>query len=81
MKRVYGRRWNLVLDDGVLVKLPETDWAEELNTLERLIVDNGVLEATQTVDFYDRLARAATRITVNAGEKKTVALDVMKVIK
>jgi cell division protein FtsQ len=44
MQRVSGRRWNLVLDDGVLVKLPETDWAEELKTLERLIVDNGVLE-------------------------------------
>ncbi len=44
MQRVSGRRWNLVLDDGVLVKLPEDNWARELGTLERLIVDNGVLE-------------------------------------
>ena len=44
MQRVSGRRWNLVFDDGVLVKLPETDWAKQLDTLERLIVDNGVLE-------------------------------------
>ena len=46
-----------------------------------IAVDNGVLEATQTVDFYDRLARVATRITVGLGEKKTVTLDVTKVIK
>jgi hypothetical protein len=46
-----------------------------------IAVDNGVLEATQTVDFYDRLARMATRITVNLGEKKTLALDVTKVIR
>jgi hypothetical protein len=46
-----------------------------------IAVDNGVLEATQGVDFYDRLARMASRITVNLGEKKTVALEVTKVIK
>jgi cell division protein FtsQ len=44
MQRVSNRRWNLILDDGVLVKLPEEGWAKELGTLERLIVDNGVLE-------------------------------------
>jgi cell division protein FtsQ len=44
MQRVAGRRWNLVLDDGVIVKLPEDSWAAELGTLERLIVDRGVLE-------------------------------------
>jgi cell division protein FtsQ len=44
MQRVSGRRWNLVLDDGVLVKLPEDNWGRELGTLEHLIVDRGVLE-------------------------------------
>jgi cell division protein FtsQ len=44
MKRVGGRRWNLVLDDGVIVKLPEDSWGAELGTLERMIVDRGVLE-------------------------------------
>ncbi len=44
MQRVSNRRWNLILDDGVLVKLPEEGWAKELGTLERLIVDNAVLE-------------------------------------
>ncbi|MBV9572087.1 MAG: FtsQ-type POTRA domain-containing protein [Alphaproteobacteria bacterium] len=44
MQRVSGRRWNLLLDDGVLVKLPEEHWTRELAALERLIVDKGVLE-------------------------------------
>ncbi len=44
MQRVSGRRWNLILDDGVVVKLPETGWRKQLDVLERLIVDKGVLE-------------------------------------
>lgn len=44
MQRVSGRRWNLLLDDGVLVKLPELNWAKQLNVLEKLIVEKGVLE-------------------------------------
>jgi cell division protein FtsQ len=39
-----GRRWNLLLDDGVIVKLPETGWRRELDALEHLIVDKGILE-------------------------------------
>ena len=38
------RRWNLILDDGVVVKLPETGWQKELDTLESLIVDKSILE-------------------------------------
>ncbi|MBU6443478.1 MAG: FtsQ-type POTRA domain-containing protein [Alphaproteobacteria bacterium] len=44
MERVSGRRWNLILDDGVVVKLPETGWQKQLGVLEHLIVDKGVLE-------------------------------------
>ena len=44
MQRVSGRRWNLILDDSVLVKLPEDSWQTELAALERLIVEDGVLE-------------------------------------
>jgi cell division protein FtsQ len=44
MERVGDRRWNLVLDDGVMVKLPEKDWQKQLDTLEHLIIDKGVLE-------------------------------------
>lgn len=44
MERVSGRRWNLILDDGVVVKLPETGWRKQLGVLEYLIVDKGILE-------------------------------------
>jgi cell division protein FtsQ len=43
-QRVSQRRWNLILDGGVVVKLPETGWQKELDTLEHMIVDQGVLE-------------------------------------
>jgi hypothetical protein len=46
-----------------------------------IAVDNGVLQSTENVEFYDRLARIAKRVTVGAGEKKTVTLDITKVIK
>lgn len=41
---VSQRRWNLVLNDGVVVKLPEQGWQKELDALEHLIIDKGVLE-------------------------------------
>jgi cell division protein FtsQ len=44
MQRVGQRRWNLILDDGVVVKLPETGWKQQIKVLEHLIVDKGVLE-------------------------------------
>lgn len=40
-----GRRWNLLLNDGVVVKLPEAGWDKELAELDRLIVDKGILES------------------------------------
>ncbi|MGA9797137.1 MAG: FtsQ-type POTRA domain-containing protein [Rhizomicrobium sp.] len=44
MQRISGRRWNLLLDGGVLVDLPEANWPKQLDELEHLIVDKGVLE-------------------------------------
>lgn len=38
------RRWNLILDGGVVVKLPETGWDKQLKELDRLIVEEGILE-------------------------------------
>ena len=37
------RRWNLILHDGVVAKLPETNWAPQLAALARLIIDKGIL--------------------------------------
>lgn len=44
MQRISGRRWNLLLDDGVVVKLPEEGWRKQIDALEHLIVDKSVLE-------------------------------------
>jgi cell division protein FtsQ len=44
MQRISDRRWNLILDDGVLVKLPEEGWQKQVDALEHLIVDKSVLE-------------------------------------
>jgi cell division protein FtsQ len=42
--RVSDRRWNLLLSDDVVVKLPEEGWAKQLDQLEHLIVDKAILE-------------------------------------
>ena len=46
--RQSERRWNLILDDGVVVQLPETGWQKELDALEHLIIDGGILERDVT---------------------------------
>ena len=44
VERISERRWDLILDRGIRVRLPETEWEAEVAELERLIVDQGVLE-------------------------------------
>lgn len=44
MQRVSERRWNLLLAGEVVVELPEEGWDHQLDVLEHLIVDQGVLE-------------------------------------
>lgn len=46
--RISNRRWNLILDDGVVVQLPETGWQKQLDALEHLIVDSAILERDVT---------------------------------
>ena len=43
-QRVSDRRWNLLLNGDVIVELPEEDWRQQLDVLEHLIVDKGILE-------------------------------------
>lgn len=75
MQRVSGRRWNLILDDGVLVKLPEQDWAKQLDSLERLIVEKGILERDiaeidlRSRDNYFFVLRSAVRRKIPRGSK------------
>jgi cell division protein FtsQ len=72
-ERVSGRRWNLLLNDGVVVKLPETGWLKELDALEHLIVDNGILE--RNVTEIDLRSPAQYFFVLKSGEKRDVQRD------
>jgi cell division protein FtsQ len=69
-ERVSDRRWNLILSDGVVVKLPETGWARQLDDLEGLIVDKGILE--KNVTEIDLRAPSHYFFILKTGEKKDV---------
>jgi cell division protein FtsQ len=66
-----GRRWNLILDDGVLVKLPETGWGKQLDALERLIIYDGILE--RDVSEIDLRSPTHYFFVLRSGEKKQEA--------
>lgn len=67
---VSRRRWNLILNDGVVVKLPESGWAKELDALEHLIVDAGILE--RDVTEIDLRSPTQYFFVLRSGEKKDV---------
>jgi cell division protein FtsQ len=68
-ERVSNRRWNLVLDDGVVVKLPEHGWQKELPVLEHLIIDKGVLE--RDISEIDLRSKNAIFFMLKSGEQKS----------
>jgi cell division protein FtsQ len=68
--RVGQRRWNLILDDGVTVQLPETGWQKQLDSLEHLIIDNGILE--RDVTQIDLRSPTHYFFLLRSGEKKDV---------
>ncbi|HWA68318.1 MAG TPA: FtsQ-type POTRA domain-containing protein [Rhizomicrobium sp.] len=68
--RVSMRRWNLILDDGVVVKLPEADWPKQLDALEHLIIDAGILE--RDVSEIDLRSPTHYFFVLKSGEKKDV---------
>jgi len=67
-QRVSERRWNLILDDGAIVKLPEAGWQKELDALEHLIIDKGILE--RDVSEIDLRSPAQYFFVLRSGEKK-----------
>jgi cell division protein FtsQ len=67
-QRISQRRWNLILDDGVLVKLPELGWQKELDALEHLIVDKGILE--RDVSEIDLRSPTQYFFVLRSGERK-----------
>jgi cell division protein FtsQ len=68
-----GRRWNLLLDDEVVVKLPELGWRKELDALDSLIVDKGILER----DLTEIDLRSPTQyfFVTKSGEQKDKKTD------
>jgi cell division protein FtsQ len=68
--RISARRWNLILDDGVIVKLPEAGWDKQLAALEQLIIDKRILER----DVVEIDLRSPTHyfFMLKNGEKKDV---------
>ncbi len=68
--RQSERRWNLILDDGVIVKLPEAGWEEELDALEHLIIDAGILE--RDVTEIDLRSPSHYFFLLRGGEKKEI---------
>jgi len=69
-ERVSDRRWNLILNDGVVVKLPETGWREQLDVLESLIVDKGILE--KNVGEIDLRSATQYFFVLKSGEQKAI---------
>jgi cell division protein FtsQ len=70
IERISSRRWNLILDGGVTVKMPEVGWQRQLDTLEHLIVDKGILE--RDVTEIDLRNTANFFFVLRSGEKKDV---------
>jgi cell division protein FtsQ len=65
-----SRRWNLLLDDGVTVQLPEQGWQKQLDALEHLIIDNGILE--RDISEIDLRSPTQYFFILKSGEKKDV---------
>jgi cell division protein FtsQ len=67
---VSQRRWNLILNDGVVVQLPEAGWPKELDALEHLIIDKGVLE--RDISEIDLRSPTHYFFMLRNGDKKDV---------
>jgi cell division protein FtsQ len=73
--RVAGRRWDLYLDDGVVIKLPEDNVQRALALLTKMNKDNDLLQRdVAAVDF--RLEdRTAIQLSPDAAVRRQAAVD------
>src|SRR5690606_7297335 len=72
--RVAGRRWDVHLDNGVVVRLPETGMAEAMDRLGRLEAEQQVLERDIAAVDLRLPDRIAIRLTAEAQERRQAAL-------
>jgi len=73
VERVSQRRWDLILGQGVRVRLPEEGWETELDELERLIVDRGVLE--RDVEIIDLRYPGSYIFQLHNGDSRPIARE------
>lgn len=73
--RVGGRRWDVHLDNGVIVRLPEGNVAGALALLNRFDQEQQVLSRDIALVDLRLPDRVAVRLTPGALERRTAALD------
>lgn len=72
--RVASRRWDVHLDNGVVIKLPETGMTEAMDRLGRLEAEQQVLERDIAAIDLRLPDRIAIRLTPEAQERREQAL-------
>ena len=73
--RVAGRRWDLHLHNGVIVKLPEHNVARAMHVLSTLQADQDVLERDIAAIDLRLDDRTTIRLTAEAAERRKTALE------
>lgn len=73
--RVGGRRWDVYMDNGVIVRLPEVRIADALALLDRFDKEQSVLSRDITSIDLRLPDRVAVRLTPEAQERRTAALE------
>lgn len=72
--RIAGRRWDVHLDNGIIVKLPETNLAGALDRLEKFNAQNQILERDIAAIDLRLDDRVAVRLTPEALERRQTAI-------
>ncbi len=73
--RVAGRRWDLHLASGVVIKLPEEDVDQALERLARFEQEQGVLERDIAAVDLRLSDRTTVRLTQGAAERRALAVE------
>ncbi|MEW9614798.1 cell division protein FtsQ/DivIB [Shinella sp. S4-D37] len=73
--RVAGRRWDLRLDNGIVVKLPEHDVPRAMDTLARLQAEQEILERDIAAVDLRLEDRTTVRLTEGALERRNAAVE------
>jgi len=73
--RVAGRRWNLLLDSGIVVKLPEHNVARAMDLLARLEAEQAILERDIAAVDLRLEDRTTIRLSEGAFERRAAAVE------